>query len=66
MKRVPQSATVSWTESAAKAHGAANDVEQSAAQVAGKAKHLKDVVRIGIEAALHGQTEREHAYDGDR
>ena len=66
MKRVPQSATVSWTESAPRPNGAANDIEESAAEVAGQAEHLEDVVGVGVELALHGEAEREHADDGDR
>jgi len=51
---------------AAQAHGAAYDVEQSAAEIAKKAEHFENVVRVGVEAALHGQSEGKHADDGDR
>lgn len=46
-------------------HGAAYDVEQSAAEVAEEAEHLQDVVGVGVKTALHGEAEREHADDGD-
>ena len=49
----------------AEAHGASHDVEQSASEVAEKAENLQDVVPIGVEAALHGEAQCEHADDGD-
>jgi hypothetical protein len=46
-------------------HDPTNHVEESAAEVAEEAKHFEDVVGVGVELALHGETDGEHADDGD-
>ena len=49
----------------AKADGAADEVEQAAAEIAGHAEQIEYVLRAGVELTLHGQAEHEHGDDGD-
>src|SRR5271165_3124656 len=48
----------------AEAELAADQIKKAAAQVAGDAEHVEDVLGAGEELALHGESEEEHAPDG--
>jgi hypothetical protein len=50
----------------AEAELATDQVKESAAEVAGEAEHVKNVLGAGEELALHGEAEDEHAADGDQ
>ena len=47
----------------AEAELAADEVKKTASEVAGKAEHFEDVLGAGVELALHGEAEEEHASD---
>ena len=49
----------------AKAHGATDDVEEAAAEIAEQAEDFEDVVGVGVELALHRKPDGKHADDGD-
>ena len=44
--------------------GAADQVEQAVAEIAGQAEHVKNVFCARVELALHGDADGEHAHDG--
>jgi len=50
---------------AAPARSAADEVEHAAAQVAGHAEQAENVLRAGVDLALHGKAHDEHGDDGD-
>ena len=47
------------------AGGAAEEVEEATAQITGDTEHVENVLRAGVELALHGEAERKHGDDGD-
>lgn len=47
------------------AEHSAGDKEKAVTEVAGKAEGIEDVMRAGVELALHGDAEGKHANDGD-